>query len=213
MAGKEQICREHYSLGKKADFRGSFSLVLPYAKGRVLDIGCADGGYLQHFPKGSVGADIAEVNVEECRRKGLTAVVIDANGPLDFPDGSFDTVFMSHVLEHVENPVALLREANRLVRPGGVLILGLPLEDMGIWRLRRDYFGGHPGHLYSFSDDGIRALLNYTGFDFERAIYTAPFIDRIGCQFLHRYFNLFPGVCLLWLCPDFWTVSSKRHEI
>jgi phosphatidylethanolamine/phosphatidyl-N-methylethanolamine N-methyltransferase len=59
---------------------------------------------------------------------------------LTYPDHSFDRLIATHVLEHLPNPVAVLREWNRVVRPGGLLSIVLPCDPGLFWRLGR-YFG------------------------------------------------------------------------
>ena len=103
-------------------------MVEGYLRGRCLEIGCADGERLARMGAGSIGVDISPRNVAACRSRGLPAQVADANGPLPFANGSFDSVLASHILEHLEAPLAALREMRRVLRPRGTLVLGLPSE-------------------------------------------------------------------------------------
>lgn len=59
---------------------------------------------------------------------------------LSFPDSSFDRLIATHVLEHLPDPHLVLREWNRVVRPGGTISLILPSDPGLAWRLGR-YFG------------------------------------------------------------------------
>lgn len=93
-----------------------------FAGKRVLDLGCATGDYCLELSKlgyECVGADINEVYVATARKKGVNAVV--SGESLPFEDDSFDTVVMFEVLEHVQDPEQLLREAKR-VSAGNILI-------------------------------------------------------------------------------------------
>src|SRR5579872_3225094 len=128
---------------------GSFSLVAPFLLGRcIADLGCNTGYYLRLGGTGSQGLDVSEPNVAACRAQGLTCTRHDLNRtPLPLPDGAFDLVLLSHVLEHVHAPIRLLLEANRILRPHGQVLIGLPIEDSLYSRLRMDYYGGPEGHI------------------------------------------------------------------
>jgi SAM-dependent methyltransferase len=88
-----------------------------FAGRRVLDLGCATGNYcleLKRLGFDCVGADINREYIERARARGVDAVVV--SDTLPFKDGSFDTVIMSEVLEHLSEPKALLQEARRVTR-------------------------------------------------------------------------------------------------
>ncbi|MFK5956514.1 MAG: methyltransferase domain-containing protein [Planctomycetota bacterium] len=105
------------------------------AHGRVLDIGCGPG----HIPLQLVtqkpelkviGVDlshnmlkIAEEHRAVCAHgEQVEFVIADAKG-LDFPDDSFDTVCSNSILHHIPDPVPFLREAWRVLKPGGVFLI------------------------------------------------------------------------------------------
>ena len=84
---------------------------------RVLDYGCADQPYRARIPAGAsyLGADLSG--------NPLAEVQIRPDGGLDLPDGSFDAVLSTQVLEHVAHPSSYLVECHRLLRPGGRLLI------------------------------------------------------------------------------------------
>jgi SAM-dependent methyltransferase len=69
--------------------------------GRVLDIGCGVGLFLDYAPERILGIDINPHSIDFCKSKGLQALVGDAL-KLEFPDNSFDGVHSSHLM-HVFN--------------------------------------------------------------------------------------------------------------
>jgi SAM-dependent methyltransferase len=85
---------------------------------RILDIGCATGDYLKALTaEGFNGVDV-EMNpdyVEEAKGKGLDVYRMDAKS-LQCPDKSFDTALLFEVLEHIDDPQAVLREAKRVAQ-------------------------------------------------------------------------------------------------
>ncbi len=97
---------------------------------RLLDAGC-QGGFLKRFAD---PAFRAHWTAFDCRLDdprlpgaGYDAVVAgDLERPLPFADGAFDAVVSLHVFEHLRAPEATLREFARVVRPGGLVLLGFP---------------------------------------------------------------------------------------
>jgi SAM-dependent methyltransferase len=157
----------------------SFRYVRPWLDGlQVLDLGCASGCHLRQFASGSTGVDVSRPNVERCRQLGLNVVPADLNQGLPFSRESYPAIFCSHVMEHVDAPINLLRECHRILQPDGLLVLGLPIETSIVNRLRgQRYFYHHPGHLYSFSLENIDVLLQKAGFSVVR-FYFEPRIIR-----------------------------------
>ena len=97
------------------------------ARGRILDLGCGTGGVLQHLQGlgDAVGLDPAPEAARYCRRRALP-MVLGSGLELPFADGSFDAVLALDVIEHVPDDVAMLREARRVLRPGGTLVVTVP---------------------------------------------------------------------------------------
>jgi SAM-dependent methyltransferase len=63
------------------------------------------------------------------------------------PDGEFDAVLCTEVLEHVQRPIEVLRELSRIVRPGGRIFLTAPLAS-GLHQRPHHYYGGYTPHFY-----------------------------------------------------------------
>jgi SAM-dependent methyltransferase len=112
----------------------SYRFAEPYTKGReVLDYGCGSGygsAAIAAEATRVVGVDVSEEAVEHARANfsapRLEFAPIEADRPLPFPDGSFDTVLSFQVIEHVRDPAAYLSEIRRVLRPGGHLVLTTP---------------------------------------------------------------------------------------
>ena len=94
--------------------------------GLVLDLGCNDGGIAHRILQTGariIGADHLRYVEIASRDYGIPGVALDADWPLPFADGAFDTVLISGVLECVAVPTALLKEVRRALVPGGRFIL------------------------------------------------------------------------------------------
>jgi 2-polyprenyl-3-methyl-5-hydroxy-6-metoxy-1,4-benzoquinol methylase len=146
---------------------------LPWVgQGRLLDFGCGGGGYLKRMAEQGwqvTGLDAAIGAVRQVQEGfGLRALV----GSLPHPDlapASFDVVTMWHSLEHVHRPLEILREALRLLVPGGKLVVACPNLDS--WAFRA--FGPSwfaldlPRHLLHFTPQTLAAMLMAGGFRVE----------------------------------------------
>jgi ubiquinone/menaquinone biosynthesis C-methylase UbiE len=101
-------------------------LVVPLARDReVLEIGCGTGLILRRVApvaRRAVGLDLSEGMLRRARERGLEAIKGTAT-ELPFGEGEFDLVYSFKVLSHVRDLDRALREAARVTRPGGELML------------------------------------------------------------------------------------------
>lgn len=112
------------------------SLLDPYvnAEAEVLEVGCGTGLLLDRVApraKRAVGVDISAGMLQKAVERGLEVAQADA-AALPFADASFDLVYSFKVLAHVEQIDAALKEAARVTRPGGHLVL----EFYNPWSIR-----------------------------------------------------------------------------
>ncbi len=151
-------------------------------RGRLLDVGCAMGillelarlrGWEVH------GVDVSEYATEIARDyynlEVLTGQLVDAA----YPDGRFDVVVMDDLIEHVADPTALVREAHRVLAPGGLLTLNTP-NRAGLWHLfmgRRWFHYRQTEHTFFFSPQVISHLLERHGFDLLEIHSSSKIID------------------------------------
>ena len=143
---------------------------LPWPQpGRLLDFGCGSGSFLKRMAEQGwevTGLDAAVGTVRRIQNDlGLNALAGDLPHP-ELQPGTFDVVTMWHSLEHLSEPLETLREAYRLLVPGGKLIVACPNIDS--WSFRR--FGTHwygldvPRHLTHFTPTTLRLMMHTAGF-------------------------------------------------
>ena len=143
-----------------------------HGSGRLLDFGCGGGGFLKRMADQGwqvIGLDAAVGAVRQVQEElGLTALVGSLPHP-DLPPGSFDVVTMWHSLEHVHRPLAILREAYRLLVPGGKIVVATPnLESLPFYWFGSSWFGlDLPRHLTHFTPKALREMLETAGFRVE----------------------------------------------
>ncbi len=100
---------------------------------RILDLGCANGWNMSRFRqygRSSFGLDTVPERVKLAKEHGPVFV---ASG-LDVPvaAGTFDVVYVQHVLHHIGDVESALKEARRVLKPGGILFLIETIEDSPI---------------------------------------------------------------------------------
>jgi 2-polyprenyl-3-methyl-5-hydroxy-6-metoxy-1,4-benzoquinol methylase len=147
---------------------------LPAPKGaaRVLDVGCGSGVLLARMQKLGWQVDGVEVDpdgVKAARARGVP-VRLGTLEEQKFPDGHFDAVHSAHVIEHVYDPVGLLRECHRVLKPGGTLVVLTPnIKSSG-----HKHFGSAwlnldpPRHLVLFSQATLRQAAEAAGLTIHR---------------------------------------------
>ncbi len=136
--------------------------------GTVLDVGCGNGGFLALA--GALGWCARGIDpdvkaVAAARAQGLDA---EKGGIeiLDSKSASYDVITLNHVIEHVHDPVELLRACHRLLKSNGRLWLETPnINSQGHALYGNDWRGLEPPrHLILFSLESIRRLLERCGF-------------------------------------------------
>jgi SAM-dependent methyltransferase len=140
--------------------------VLPHVRGRLLDVGAGANTLVKRYGNG-VGVDVHDW--------GGGALVVADTSHLPFDDRSFDTVTFVACLNHIPYRDAALREAHRLVKPGGRLIITMINPVFGgvghrIWwygedRKRGGMLSGEQGGLWTST---IVELCDAAGFSLER---------------------------------------------
>ena len=125
-------------------------------------MGCGTAWIADHFPE-YTGIDASPEAIEQATRLGRNALLADAGSPLDFGDSSFEGVILKDVLEHLHDPVSPVREAHRVLKPGGRVFASAPDAQRWVWN---DYT-----HRRPFTRTSFRHLFEDQGFIVERVGY------------------------------------------
>lgn len=123
------------------------------ARARVLDAGAGEGQYAHHFARQRYsGVDLA-IGDSNWNYAHLDCVADLSRLP--FPDATFDACLNIVTLEHLREPQAALNEMARTMRPGGRLLIAVPLE----WEVHQA-----PHDYFRYTSHGLRYLLERAGF-------------------------------------------------
>jgi 2-polyprenyl-3-methyl-5-hydroxy-6-metoxy-1,4-benzoquinol methylase len=138
--------------------------------GRLLEIGSGGGSFLagmRDLGWEVEGIDSDPLAVDSARRQYGLEMRHGQFEDEDYPVDHFDAVAMSHVIEHVFDPLALLAKCRRVLRPGGRLVLLTPnVESLGHSRFGSSWVHlDPPRHLHLFSLATLGEMAERSGFD------------------------------------------------
>lgn len=214
---KEMYSKDYFDRGymkfycdeKEATFQSNesfsyrLSLIERYKKGgRLLDIGCAAGGFLKTVQEKGwevFGVEFSGYATESgIKNHGLNIF----NGTLEqahFHDSHFDVVSAGDILEHVPDPVSFLGEIKRILKPDGIVYVAVPnfrsfhYHTMSfIAKFNNKNYFVLPHHLYHFSPATLSRLLEITGFEIIEKISSESRLHETGARrlIMHCIFQI-----------------------
>lgn len=175
---------------------------LPVSTGRLLDVGCAGGVFLNEARRRGFEAAGIELN-QSMAAHARTAYRLDVvsarieDVPFDQWSGAFDVVTLLDCLEHIPQPLAAMRKISRWLRPGGVVFVRGPLMNSvfvrakeGLRRLLRisKRLPGYPLDANWFNKRSLTTLLRLSGFEpprwIDEGVLFANLLARRRAEFL-----------------------------
>ncbi|WP_372764150.1 class I SAM-dependent methyltransferase [Litorivivens sp.] len=180
---------------------------------KVLDLGCGEG---RHVISAFVEADVTAVGVDLCLNDLKTAQtkfsdfaepdntakgfgLANANAlQLPFADNTFDKIICSEVLEHIPDYRAVLKEIERVLKPGGLFCASVPRAwpERICWALSDAYYKVEGGHVRIFDAAKLRGQ-----------------IQALGLQFYHRHWAHALHAPFWWLKCLFWEKQDQNFLV
>ncbi|MGE3153741.1 MAG: methyltransferase domain-containing protein [Nitrospiraceae bacterium] len=142
---------------------------------RFLDAPAGEGAFAQTLLRLDLGLELScgDLNPEQFKLPDVACAKVDLNRTLPYPDRCFDVYTCIEGIEHLENPYLLVREANRVLRTGGSLVVTTPNVASIRSRLQYllygaphlfDYMTGPAWHINPVSYIELRHILETNGF-------------------------------------------------
>lgn len=167
-----------------------------YFSGRLLDIGCGTKRkslLLRGVVADHVGLDHAE------SPHGLESIdLVGTAYAIPAADGSFDCALSTAVIEHLEEPLAALRETHRVLRPGGVALYTAPLY----WHIHEA-----PRDFFRYTEYGLRHLFGQAGLEIVELQAMSGFWITFGAQ-VGYYAQRFRSGLLKWPVDAFVALTN-----
>lgn len=137
-------------------------------RGTLLDIGCGHGKFLalmRQFGWKVMGVEPDAEAADVAREKFGIDVVTGTLEEAAFPEDHFEAVTMGHVIEHVYDPIGLLKECHRVLKPNGNLVVTTPnVESLGHRNFQKSWLPlDPPRHLHLFPMGNLRACAERAG--------------------------------------------------
>jgi len=173
----------------------------------VLDIGCGDGSFIEAAFPGRVlhtGLDINPLDIEKAKKKKIykNLALGDAR-KMSYVNSSFQTIFSNCVFEHIEGIDKVLKESNRVLKPGGKLVITTLTDRYGeglfyyqLWskfsmKLAKKYVeekNERQSHFNYFSSDEWTKRMKKAGFSSVEFKYYMPFKTERRWDFIDQIF-------------------------
>jgi SAM-dependent methyltransferase len=168
--------------------------------GKLLDVGCGSGEFLAEMANRgwhAVGLEFDEDAIRAARRHPNIEVLAGGLSDQEFEGSQFDAVTLSNVIEHLPDPVEVFAELNRVLKPGGRLVIITPnAQSLGHRQFGRCWRGLEPPrHLFIFTHSSLTAIAQRVGF------------DRVSC-----FTTVGSSSGILEASKDLWDRSSSRER-
>lgn len=154
--------------GRRAQLDSTVMYLGAMPGARLLDVGTGSGTLIEHLGNlgwRAEGVEPDPLAVQAAQERGLP-VYLGTLEDRSYPDATFDAVTMSHVIEHVHRPHALLRECRRILKIGGRLVIVTPnISSLGHDRFKAAWRGLEPPrHLQILTPSALLHLAERAGF-------------------------------------------------
>lgn len=142
-----------------------FNRFFNFGHKKLLDIGCNKGTHIDIFEK--IGLDCYGIDVRVEHKKAKKCNVEKQKFP--FENNTFDYIFSKSVIEHISDPTNMIKEAYRVLKTNGVIVLLTP-----DWKSQMNYFWDDYTHVHPYTRKSLDDMLQIFGF------------KNVGCEYFYQ---------------------------
>ena len=174
----------------------------------ILEVGAGSGHHFRYVKKNfrkyilTDGSDamleVASTRYESEIANGSLIIEKQDASKLTYADGSFDRLIATHVLEHIPNPVAILREWDRVVKDGGLISIVLPCDPGLLWRFGRNLGPRRNATKLGLAYDYVQAA-DHVNSIFNLVVFIRHHFDNISESWYPAKLGL-PDINLFYIC-------------
>lgn len=140
----------------------------PNGKNYLLDFGCGQGDFLRQIKESKwtgKGVDIDPLSIAIAKKYNLNVELININ-KRNLPSHTYDAVTLCHVIEHVHDPLELMRDCFDTLKPGGFLWIVTPNVDSILHKIFKNnwYPLQCPQHIFLLSKQSLKIILQESGY-------------------------------------------------
>ncbi len=138
----------------------------------LLDIGCGSGTFLELVKKNSkrinaIGLDSTASSIDECNKKGVQALCCRLDEFRNYTSEKIDVITLWHVLEHVSDPLGLIKTAKSIMTANGSIYFSVPLSPTSYEAFKLDPLNLPPHHLTRWSISSLKKLAEKSNMSIE----------------------------------------------
>ena len=199
MNTKEPICL--FEKVKKSRVFNNIRFLFRLNYKSVLDVGCSEGHYLACFGPDSMGLTIIDEHVEIAKAYGLEVRNMNVEDPNFSLDRTFDVIWANNFFEHMESPHLFLIRMKKCLKPGGIMILGVPVLPYLPFLTRFKKFRGAyaVSHVNFFYRKSLIETVRYAGWNVHEAR-------------LFYFKNPLLDYCMNLIAPHIYVVASPKED-
>jgi 2-polyprenyl-3-methyl-5-hydroxy-6-metoxy-1,4-benzoquinol methylase len=200
---KAGLVNKVYHYIRKKNFKKKYKLIQKFSgtDGKLLDVGCATGGFLNFFKERGweVSGIEPDADARTFTQKNYGIEVNDEAFLNNLPAKSFDVITMWHVLEHVPHPVERLKILHEILKDDGLLVIAIPNPGSYDAQKYKEFWAGYdvPRHLLHFKQEVALKFFDQNQFDCIEVVpmkYDAYYISLLSEKYIHggnHYFKAF----------------------
>jgi len=158
-------------------------------KGKILDVGCNVGNFISLNPRSIIGIEKEKECLKISKERGFDVKFMDINKSINFKNNYFSAIYCSHVIEHLEKPLNVMREFYRILKVGGKLILITPDFISRHDKKHKGFYSDYT-HKQPFTMESLKMIAYDSGFRKFNVTYSYKHLKGLGWLVRHNVIKI-----------------------